>query len=308
MTQDENGEARVVALNEFYQYLDISLFPQSTEYMINYDYQLYGGESEDLKHIITTSIHNRVESIRQNPMVSAQEELIYEFSNPQMPLNEVANKLYDFIIANWRSNEQFNEMVNETVEAIKSSVVNVNTEQVMINLIFQTYAYIGSRSIYSVVSIINRDVAKLKYISGMQVTEEDYRVSGNDFIFPELNLTQEDVDLRQTWIVDSILRIWVHQPQVAFLILEYLIEFRILNPQLLIRKALSSDHNLIINNVSCMESMNRVLSGSAKSENFKDVILLLFSLIVDNLNATLKNLAPEDPSEEPRPDHQGLLQ
>ncbi|KAM9937428.1 hypothetical protein OXX80_003026 [Metschnikowia pulcherrima] len=299
MTQDENGEARVVALNEFYQYLDISLFPQSTEYMINYDYHLYGGESEDLKHIITTSIHNRVESIRQNPMVSAQEELIYEFSNPQMPLNEVANKLYDFIIANWRSNEQFNEMVNETVEAIKSSVVNVNTEQVMINLIFQTYAYIGSRSIYSVVSIINRDVAKLKYISGMQVTEEDYRVSGNDFIFPELNLTQEDVDLRQTWIVDSILRIWVHQPQVAFLILEYLIEFKILNPQLLIRKALSSDHNLIINNVSCMESMNRVLSGSAKSENFKDVILLLFSLIVDNLNATLKNLAPEDPVKSP---------
>ncbi|KAM9909611.1 hypothetical protein OXX69_005275 [Metschnikowia pulcherrima] len=133
----------------------------------------------------------------------------------------------------------------------------------------------------------------------MQVTEEDYRVSGNDFIFPELNLTQEDVDLRQTWIVDSILRIWVHQPQVAFLILEYLIEFRILNPQLLIRKALSSDHNLIINNVSCMESMNRVLSGSAKSESFQDVILLLFSLIVDNLNATLKNLAPEDPVKSP---------
>ncbi|GEQ72570.1 hypothetical protein JCM33374_g6257 [Metschnikowia sp. JCM 33374] len=299
MSQGEDGESRVVALEEFYKYLDISLFPDSTNYMINYDHSLYGGENEELKTIITTSINNRVESLRQNPMVSAQEELIYEFSNPQMPLNEVANKLYDFIIANWRSNEQFNDMVNETTEAIKSTIVNIDTEKVLINLVFQTYAYIGSRSIYSVVSIINRDVAKLKFISGMKVTEEDYRVSGNDFLFPELNLTQEQIDLRQSWIVDSILRIWVHQPQVAFLILEYLIEFQILNPQLLIQKALKVDHNLIINNVSCMESMNRVLSASSKSEGFKDVILLLFSLIVQNLNTTLKSLSPEDPVKSP---------
>lgn len=298
MSQGENGESRIVALDEFYKYLDISLFPQPANYMIEYDYNLYGGDNEELKTIITSSITNRVESLKQNQVVSAQEELIYEFSNPQMPLNEVANKLYDFIIANWRSNEQFNDMVNETTEAIKSSVVNVDTEKVLINLIFQTYAYIGSRSIYSVVSILNRDIAKLKHISGMKVTDEDYKVSGNDFIFPELNLTEEQINLRQSWVVDAILRIWVHQPQVAFLILEYLIEFQILNPQLLIRKALSIDHNLIINNVSCMESMNRVLSGSSKNEGFKDVIILLFGLIVDNLNSTLEKLSPESPKEK----------
>ncbi|OBA19241.1 hypothetical protein METBIDRAFT_33442 [Metschnikowia bicuspidata var. bicuspidata NRRL YB-4993] len=299
MTQGEDGESQVVALTEFYKYLDLSLFPDALNYMINYDVSLYGGDNEDLKNIITTSITNRAQVLKDNLAVTAQEELIYEFSNPQMPLNEVANKLYDFIIANWRSNEQFNDMVNETTEAIKSSVVNVDTEKVLINLIFQTYAYIGSRSIYSVVSILNRDIAKLKYISGMTVTEEDYRVSGNDFTFPELTLTQEHINLRQSWIVDSILRIWIHQPQVAFLILEYLIEFQILNPQLLIRKALDVDHNLILNNVSCMESMNRVLNGSSKSENFKDVILLLFSLIVQNLNVTLEKLSPEDPAQSP---------
>ncbi|GEQ72982.1 hypothetical protein JCM33374_g6672 [Metschnikowia sp. JCM 33374] len=118
-------------------------------------------------------------------------------------LNEVANKLYDFIIANWRSNEQFNDMVNETEESIKSTIVNIDTEKVLINLVFQTYAYIGSRSIY-LSGIINRDVAKLKFISGMKVTEEDYRVSGNDFLFSSWD---PGANRLETVIVDSILRI-----------------------------------------------------------------------------------------------------
>ena len=47
-----------------------------------------------------------------------------------------------------------------------------------------------------------------------------------------------------------------------------------------------------------MESMNRVLSGSSKNEGFKDVIILLFGLIVDNLNSTLEKLSPESPKEK----------
>lgn len=284
MAQGEDGESRLMALEEFYQYLDISLFPNPTDYIIEYDYQLYGGENEEFKTAMTKAISDKRANMELKLMASPQEELVYEFSNPLLPLNEVANKLYDFIIANWRSNEQFHNIVNETTEAIKSSVVNVNTEKILINLLFQTYAYIGSRSIYSVVSILNRDVAKLKYIAGTEVTEEDYKLSGTDFKYPPMELTPEEFSDRQKWIIESILRIWIHQPQVAFLILEYLIEFGILKPEYLIRKALDSEHNLIINNVSCMESINRVLGASSKSDDFKTVILALFSLIVSNLN------------------------
>lgn len=297
MSQTPDGETQVVALEEFHKYLDISLFPNATQYIIDYDYELYGGDNEDIKTILLNSITQKFEALLQKQMVSAQEELVYEFSNTQLPLNEISNKLYDFIIANWRSNEQFNDMVNETVEAIKSSVVNIDTERLLVNLLFQTYAYIGSRSIYSVVSIVNRDIAKLKFVSGLEVTEEDYKLSGNEFKFPDLGLTPEQVTARQTWVIDSVMRIWIHQPQVAFLILEYLIEFGILQPQHLIRSALRLEHSLIINNVSCMESMNRVLSSCAKSDNSKDVLLLLFGHIVENLNAISSRLGVEADSE-----------
>lgn len=298
MIADENGDQKLTSFDEFFQYLDISLVPNPTSYIIDYDYNLYGGENEELKQTIASAVNQRIESFAQKLLISPQEELIYEFSNPLLPLNEVANKLYDFIIANWRSNEQFHAMVNETIEAINSSVVNVDTEKILINLLFQTYAFIGSRSIYSVVSIMNRDVAKLKYVSGAEVTEEDYKASGTDFKFPDRDLTQEQLDNRQSWIVDSILRIWLHQPQVAFLILEYLVEFQILKPEYLITRALNTDYNLIINNVSCMELMNRVLSASAKGDDFKRVIIMLFGLIVANLNSVLEQLALSEPETE----------
>lgn len=295
MAIGDNGESNVVSLEEFYKYLDISLFPNAIDSIIKYDYELYGGDNDDLKNTIETSIRGRVEGLSGKAMVSAQEELLFEFSNPQLPLSEIANKLYDFIIANWRSNEQFSAMVNETIDAIKSSVVNADTDKVLVNLLFQTYAYIGSRSIYSVVSIINRDIAKLKYISGVEITDEDYKASGTDFKFPELSFTTEQFENRQLWIVDSILRIWIHQPQVAFLILEYLIEFDILESRFLIRRALDIDNNLIINNVSCMESINRVLSASSESlTGFQQVIVVLFGLIVKNLNSVLGRLGLED--------------
>ena len=299
MSVNEQGESSMVSLEEFYKYLDISLFPDAANYIINYDYELYGGENEDLQKTIEASIRQRVEALEGKSMVSAQEELLFEFSNPQLPLSEIANKLYDFIIANWRSNEQFSAMVNETIEAIKSSVVNANTDRVLVNLIFQTYAYIGSRSIYSVVSIINRDIAKLKYISGTEITEEDYKLSGTDFKFPDLNLTSEQVESRQLWLVDSISRIWIHQPQVAFLILEYLIEFDILEPRFLVQRGLDLENNLIINNVSCMESINRVLSANSEMQNgFQQVIIPLFGLIVNNINVVLGRLGLADLENE----------
>lgn len=297
MVQGEDGENRLMALDEFYKYLDISLFPNPTEYIVNYDYDLYGGENEELKNTIVSAIAQKKEALALRLMLSPQEELVYEFSNPALPLNEVANKLYDFIIANWRSNEQFNNMVNETLEAIKSSVVNVDADKVLINLLFQTYAYIGSRSIYSVVSILNRDIAKLKFASGVSVTEEDYKQSGTEFQFPDLQLSAEQLSSRQQWIIESILRIWIQQPQVAFLILEYLIEFGILDPQYLIRKALDAETHLIINNVSCMESINRVLSTCAIGDSSKEVILLLFNLIVNNLNETFEKIGGEESAE-----------
>ena len=47
-----------------------------------------------------------------------------------------------------------------------------------------------------------------------------------------------------------------------------------------------------------MESINRVLSTCAVGESSKEVILLLFNLIVENLNYTLGKIGVENPETE----------
>ncbi|GEQ72992.1 hypothetical protein JCM33374_g6682 [Metschnikowia sp. JCM 33374] len=124
-------------------------------------------------------------------MVSARRR-IYEFSNLNATQRSRQQAL-DFIIANWRSNEQFNDMVNETTEAIKSTIVNIDTEKVLINLFFKTHTSDPDPSI--MVSIINRDVAKLKFImdpvkSPVQITKD---FSNEDIENAEL---MEKIDLQ----------------------------------------------------------------------------------------------------------------
>lgn len=289
-TEDDN---KVVYLDEFHQYLNLSLFAEETKFVINYDSELYGNNDE-IKETISKLIHLKKDSQNDQLTLSPQEELIYNFSNPQLPLSDVSNKVYDFVTANWQSNESFTNLYNEILDAIKTT--DVPAERFLVNMIFQTYAYIGSRSIYSIVSIISRDVIKLRFLSGIELKDEDYQDGPNEVKFPVLGLDESGVQERQNWIIDAIFRIWIHQPQVSFLILEYLIEFDILKPKYLIQKTLSLDHNLIIDNVSCMESINRVLTNVSKDEkgSFQELILLLFKEIVNNVNLIAEKLELAD--------------
>ncbi|EMG49832.1 CBC1 Nuclear cap-binding protein complex subunit 1 [Candida maltosa Xu316] len=261
---DMVGE-QIVNLDEFYQYLDISLVPDVGSFIIDYDIALYGGSDEEIKNAYEEKQQQL--SAKSNP--SSQEELFFNFTNSQLPFHEVGSRVYDFILTHWKSNTEFNELY----KSILADVDVPNRERFAINLILQTYAYIGSRSIYSVVSIFSRDINKLKFLSGAPI---DY--VGEEAQFEDLHLTEEQKENRQNWIIESIFRIWVHQPQVVFLIMEYLIEFGVINPKYLLSKSLES--HLIIDNVSCMESINRILSNSQS----KELVLQLFTGIIDNMN------------------------
>lgn len=291
--QATEDDAKVVYLDEFHQYLNLSLFPEETKYVIAYDSGLYGNNDE-VTETISKLVHLKKDSQNDPLSISPQEELIYNFSNPQLPLNDASNKVYDFVTANWQSNESFTVLYNEILEAIKAT--DVPADRFLINMVFQTYAYIGSRSIYSIVSILSRDVVKLRFLSGIELTDADYQDGPNEAKFPSLGLDESGLQERQKWIIDAIFRIWIHQPQVSFLILEYLIEFGILKPVHLIQKTLGLDHNLIIDNVSCMESINRVLTNVSKDENgsFQELILLLFREIVNNMNLIAGKLEMAD--------------
>lgn len=261
-------------LEEFYQYLDVSMVPDVKGYILEYDTKLYGGSEEKLKELI----EQKQEQLSAKNSVSAQDEIFFNFTNSELPFNETGSKVYDFILAHWKSNTEFNELYKSVLADIEVP----NPERFAINLILQTYAYIGSRSIYSVVSILSRDINKLKFLSGAPI---DY--VGEEPRFEDLHLTEEQKQDRQIWIIDAIFRIWIHQPQVVFLILEYLIEFGFIKPNYLLQKALES--NLIIDNVSCMESINRILANYKQ----KDLIFQLAKGIITNLNKL------ELPNDEP---------
>ncbi|CUM65398.1 uncharacterized protein PRCAT00003034001 [Priceomyces carsonii] len=271
----------VELLDEFYQYLNISLFEDETKRLTEYDVDLYGGDSKEIIEKIHTE---KASALQAKSNVSPQDELTYIFSNSDLPLNDLATKVYEFIVASWKPNAEFNEFYKDVLTTLKEHS-EINAERFMINLFFQTYAYIGSRSIYSAVSILSRDKKKLKFLSGATV---DY--TGEEPRFDDLQLTEEDISLRQNWIIESIFRIWAHQPQVIFLFLEYLIEFEILDPKYLITKSIDMNNNLIIKNVSCMESINRTLQNFFDLDKFEILILTLFKSIIRNLNSISQSL------------------
>ncbi|CCG21035.1 Gcr3 protein [Candida orthopsilosis Co 90-125] len=278
---------RVVPFDEFYQYLDISVVPNTRDYIINYDSALYG-DSEEIRTKITEIYDAKQATLAAKSNATFQDEIFYNFTNPELPLSSVASQIYEFIVSHYKSNKEMNELYNSVLEQVQQdqpqsdNMVQVdipNPVKFVINLFFQTYAYIGSRSIYSEVSILSRDVDKLKFLSGKPIDSK--KVANPDDEFEKLYLEDDDVTNRQNWIIDAIFRIWVHQPQVIFLILEYLIEFEILDPKYLIAKAFKT--NLIIDNVSCIESINRILETS-KAETLRELIFEIFTIVVKKLN------------------------
>ncbi|ODV80963.1 GCR3 protein [Suhomyces tanzawaensis NRRL Y-17324] len=277
--------SEVVTIDEFHQYLNISLFENESKYIIDYDTELYGDDSQ-VKELLAKLYFEKKNALAEKSIVGAQEEIFFNYSNPELPLHQISSKVYDFVSAHWKTNSEFSDLYKEILTGVQT-LPNINAERFIINLFFQTYAYIGSRSIYSVVSVLSRDINKLKYLSGSEITYGD-----DEAKFESLELTPEQVENRQVWIIEAIFRIWSHQPQVVFLVLEYLIEFEILKPEFLIPKTLSLSTNLLIENVSCMESINRILNNfhTSNPEQFKKLFLIVVNSIVRNLNLISQSL------------------
>lgn len=379
-------------LSEFYQYLDISLYQNASQFRTDYDYNLYGGEDIQIKETLLGVANDNAQAL-ENKNASPQEELLFSFTNSELPFSNVAKRVYDFIVYHWKPNSEFSTLYKnvltgindeiresenkdsepadeEMADAEKAEAIEISSENIdpvslpitvdseapsessadpttigtetipdekkedlednlneqlppkrhysisqvdpvrfLINLFIQSYAYIGSRSVYSVISILSRDVNKLRYLTGMPI---EYK-SDNESRFEDIELSEEEKENRQRWVIELVFRIWIHQPQVAFLILEYLIEFKIIEAKHLVAISLALDHNLIIENVSCMESINRVLDKAVLEDADTALFLQLCQTIVSNINVIGGNLGvpnstvvqiTKDFSEEEADDHE----
>lgn len=285
----ENSE--VVVLEEFYKYLSVSLHENQSKFIIDYDTDLYQNKTE-VKELIAKLYFEKNELLAGKSYVSAQEEIIYIFLDVKLPLHQISKKVYDFFVSDKKLNEDFIMLYNEALKQILE-ISHIDTHKFLINLFFQTFIYIGSRSIYSTVNIISQEVEKLRFLSGTGDSYEKIKET-----FGESNLSEKELENRQNWVIESVFRIWSSHAQISLIILEYLIEYDILKSQFLIKIVLQLKHNLIIENVSCHESIVRIFKYlfETKKNDFKNQFLLFFDLVVQNINS-LSKILTDDPNQ-----------
>lgn len=282
-----------VPLTEFYQYLDAwSHLPESIRRLIQYDCDLYPPHAHPT---IEKLFGARQEQWAGKLVMSAEDHIVFNWTNMEMPLASVATKIHVFVVDKWNSNEAFEALCVECIQEIEQVLESrTRAEQFLVNLLFQTYSFVGSRSIYSVVNIVSRDISKLKYATGTPI-----EYAPNEPAFSDAAVWHVATEQRQQWAVDAIFRIWSHLPQFIYLTLEYLTEYGIIDAELLVRKALDLTSNYIILDVSCMELINRILKLAFElkdSSRLKKLLMLLLNGIADNLNVISRELGVDHDS------------
>ncbi|EGV62146.1 Nuclear cap-binding protein subunit 1 [Yamadazyma tenuis] len=284
----ETGD--VVELDEFFKYLDLCLFDNDTKHIINYDTDIYGGD-DAAKEIIAKSIYEKKETFTVT--TSPQTEMFFVFGNDQLPYHHVCDKFHKFLLSNSKSKREFAEMIEELKSDITSDTINKS--KFIINLVLQTYCSIGSRSIYSTISILTRDLVKLKWLTGNTLSEEDYVGNSEDYKFPELSLQNEHEQTAelQNYVVDAVFRIWIYRPQFIFLILEYLVDVKLLDFEVFVGRCFDLEHNLVVDRIDCFEALARLLAASSKAHDLARITVVT-SKIIENLGQVLDKLEVSD--------------
>lgn len=277
-------DGQVIELDEFDQYLNLNLVANDSKFQINFDSNLFGAKPE-VKELVAKLVFEKKESIKLS--TSPQLEMCYIWNNTNLPFFPNFDKLHKFLLANNRSNKQFYEMWTEFTEEINDE--SIDKPKFVMTFLYQAYCHIGARSIYSTISILKRDLTKLKWLSGVQLGEDDYKGSYGDFRFPELEIT--DVQALHFNIIDAIFRLWFHQPQFVFLILEFLAGVGIISVRSYVTKCFQFEQNLMITSSVCFESVNRTIT--------KTDVPVVLGLIADKLTKILQilDINPENQVE-----------
>lgn len=234
IAQDADGE--VVQLEQFYRFLDTPFYTTPVDqYVLEYDQQLLGADMAEVHR-------EKRAALADKPLVTAQDEIVQVFT--WEPTAEIANRVYDFLVSKYpRTNVEFKELVADADEVAKTVGVP-NPTQFVVNLFVQTYLFIGLRLIFSAVLIVLRDLAKLLFLVGAECDEE--------FEQPPL----DDLAQRQQWVIDLVIRVWYHHPQMVYLLLEHLADFKIVPVSMVLERYFA--HDLVVLNFACYDLVLRM--------------------------------------------------
>ncbi|ODV94602.1 hypothetical protein PACTADRAFT_50476 [Pachysolen tannophilus NRRL Y-2460] len=285
---------------EFYRYLDISLYKK--EQIDKYDMEVFGNSCGDI-----ANDKDEMETDEMADLEDVELDSKMKFLKVSNPLKDICFRIFENL-QNYGSFEEFNNLVADLKQ--QAEPFNIpNIDRYIINLVYQSACVIGSRSISHISSFIGVAEFKLKKTVGLDVSnilkeEEEYQ--GDQFAVIE---SEGELKTRQQWVIESVLRIWNHEPQVGFLILEMLLTRRILTVDELLRTAFDQENYAILTNVSCTESILRILENLklfniSNPKEVQECYMLFFKLIVQNMNLVILKINPDENTLITSPDNE----
>lgn len=228
---------------EFHQYLDLSLF--SKEQMNEYYTELFGKERLD-------SIN--LENEKNNEDGNENTQRLFYLQEGITFKSEI-EKLIKIIHEN-ANLEQVKPIIDNIRDELK---VYPNPEKLLISIVFQTFAFVGNRSISHANKYINNSLQTLKELV--------------------------DSEMKEMWVIESILKYWNSEPENGFLVIDIAKNLELIAP-LSILKYLIKETNFGLTNVSGTESIFRILNGLTAKDSttefkylFSEQLALLESVI-----------------------------
>lgn len=298
--------------NEFHKFINLAIYGK--EKLKQFDRQFFGELADTT---IDYNSYNEGDEEGRNvdsmPEDAGNAEIFclidqFHFNNQDHPFHEICNSIYSNIQEN-ETLQEFNDLIIKLKEEILKDEKNTvkNFSKYLVTLVVQSICIIGSRSL-SVIEGGALEICgdKLRKVIGLSVidkeTNEEVVLENDQFQVlsvddEEDEVKKEELNQRQLWVIEAVLRLWVNESRIGYLILEKMKNKNFISSEQLVKSLYIDEENILpITNVYAYELLERLINDE---EDNKLVLKTSIDKIIDNINIfTEKIINTEDEDED----------
>ncbi|OWB49473.1 hypothetical protein B5S27_g1014 [[Candida] boidinii] len=275
--------------NEFHRFINLALYGK--EKLKLFDRQFFG---ELVDTTIDYNSYNEGDEEGKNvdaiPEDAGNAEIFslidqFHFNNQEHPFHEICNSIYSNIQEN-ESLQEFNDLILKLKEEVSKDEKNTVKifSKYLVTLVVQSICIIGSRSL-SVIEGGALEICgdKLRKVIGLSVidkeTNEEVLLENDQF--QVLTGDEEKLNQRQSWVIEAVLRLWVNESRIGYLILEKMKNKGFISSIQLVKSLYIDEENILpITNVYAFELLERLINDG----DDKSVLRISITKIIDNIN------------------------
>ncbi|ANZ75798.1 BA75_02495T0 [Komagataella pastoris] len=261
---------------EFHRYLDLSIY--SKDRMAQDTKDIFG----DLSSLFTKDVETY-----ENGSIKVKDEDIeltdsFLFINEEHPFMNDCIDVYDNLHQSDVSVEQFSQIIADLKTKLQQhSEFSINSDKYIIMLLIQATCVTGGRSL----SIFNR---------ALGVSKDKIRAVFDTLI--------DDKSLLNSWIIDSVLILWNHEPRIGYLLIEKLCHEKFIPASSIVDSVFSYESSLpMISQFYTIELVNRLFEGHGEDKEF---LFSIFRNFTTSMNSLIKSLGITDVISAPAEDEE----